>query len=163
MNKFAKTRFVIAAAILLCDTSDACSIQAPDFVQLVPRDARPGEIGPGMPEIRVEGVMRGDAHEPRYSCSDIGIVSLSVADAAETAELSYELVVVEGRHESEIVPTRPLRPRAGENRRRYFVFSWLDGDTHRQEPLDLHVRVTALSASGVRGGSSVVRILDPGR
>jgi len=154
----------VALAIALAPLQAiACSVTGPDFVEVTPRDALPGEAAPAAPRIEVVGIRRGSGDEPVTSCSDIGMLSLALRDEPGSAAPAYELKLLEGDSGALAIPPNPMRPRLAEDGGHYFVISWIDDASNDQEPLALKVRVTALSSTGARGGSVVVDIADPGR
>ncbi len=155
-------RAIIAAAALTLASPPilACSIAAPDYVDVEPRAARAAEAVPPPPPMRLEGITRGNGDEARMSCSDLGMVSLSVPG---TDDGIYLFELLSSTQDFPNLPSRPARAGPPHEDKRYFVFPWIDGATDDQEAIHLRIRVTALSPTGARGGNIVVAVDHPGR
>lgn len=155
-------RTTIAAAVLAlaCTPVPACSIAAPGSVDVAPRAARDGEPVPPPPAMRLEAITRGNGAEPQTSCSDLGMVSLSVPDSDVS---TYLFELVSSTTEFPNLPAGPVRAGPPQDGKRYFVFPWIDGAFDEQEAIHLRIRVTALSPTGARGGNIVIAVDDPGR
>jgi hypothetical protein len=153
----------LATGLLASSLAAACSFAPPDYVEVEPRVARAGEPVPPAPAIGVAGVSRGNGDEPQLSCSDLGVVSLWMPDDAATAATIVVFDVLSSTAAESIVPDRPMRAGPARDGRRYFVFPWIDGADDAQEPLRMRIRATALSATGARGGSTMIEVDDPGR
>lgn len=158
-------RAKVAAALLALTSAPApaCSLAGPEYVDVEPRAARADEQAEPPPAMRLAGITRGSGGEPRMSCSDLGMISLSVPDDAGAADGIYLFEMVSSTLELPNLPARPVRAGPPRDGKRYFVFPWVDGATDDQEPIHLRIRVTALSPTGARGGNIVIAIDDPGR
>jgi hypothetical protein len=140
----------------------ACSFVRPIPVEFDATLAKTGETPPPAPLVTVESITRGNGDDPGDSCSDTGVVVLSVPATRKTKDIAYTFEIVSGSADDTIfysVPSVGFKSKG----KYLFVFPWVDGAKSKQEPLNLVVRVTAFRRSGLKGESADVTITDPGR
>jgi len=88
-------------------------------------------------------------------CADLGFLVLNVPKQAQ----GYSFELVEGRFEGMSFPTGFVQP----TRLGYLSFVWVDGNTDRQEPINVIVKIIAMSSTGVLSEPLLLKIEDPGR
>jgi hypothetical protein len=88
-------------------------------------------------------------------CAGFGLLVLNVPKQV----LGYRFELVEGRFDGGLFPTGFVQP----TQLGYLAFSWLDGNADTQEPIDVTVRITAISSVGVLSEPLLLKIEDPGR
>jgi hypothetical protein len=129
---------------------------------------------PSAPAVELTRVTRGTdtAHGTAGSCSGgglFGFIIFSIPSTFESRKLLYRFELVAGEvrdHTGELRNDMfQTTPQIGveEDGKLFFTFTWNDGATFKQEPLNLIVRVTAIRQSGLSGDSIDVIVRDPGR
>jgi|SRR6188768_723990 len=132
----------------------ACSF-APGYEAFLPGPVmRPSPTLAPAPAVSVEGIRRGTNGDPGM-CADAGVLVLKVPRAAQ----GYSFELVEGRFDDQVFPQGFVQP----TRPGYLTFVWLDGNTDVQEPIDVVVKVTAISNIGVLSEPLLLKIEHPGR
>ncbi|MBI3676705.1 MAG: hypothetical protein HY243_08825 [Proteobacteria bacterium] len=158
---------VMAAAVILFVTAaNACSLATPRPFQSDAKLAISGETPPPVPIVSVAQIQRGEYHPGKqYSiCADVGFIALAIPADDTTRHLTYQFDLVSGVTEDEIFHNgKAFTTDYEEDGKLLFVFAWLDSPDEAQKPLDLRVRVTAMTKSGLRGNSTEIAIRDPGR
>jgi hypothetical protein len=157
------TQVLVAAIIVSPISARACSFPQPEPVEIgTPAPDAPKEAAPRAPLVVVESIGRGYRGKRADSCADTGVVTL-VIDVDEVSRgVVYDFREISGRADDIIFEPGAVSGGYGVGKVA-FVFPWIDGATHKQEPLDLVVRVTALTRSGVVGGFTDVHLRHPGR
>lgn len=136
---------------LACDAR-ACSV-LPTF-DPVPASVIGSESAPAAaPVVTVERIVRGRVGEAG-TCAELGFLTLKVPHEV----LGFRIEPVSGNLGRTVFPEGFVQPR--EQGRLGFV--WLDGNTDAQEPIDVVVRVSALSPDGVVSEPVQLRITHPG-
>ena len=106
------------------------------------------------PRLSVEKVERGYGGS-NDSCSDLGTIVLKVP----LSVAGYAFEIVEGQFDRDTpFPDGFVQPAT----RGYLRFVWIDGAKSLQEPIDVLVKITAISAVGVLSEPLFLRIQDPG-
>ncbi|MCH9692679.1 MAG: hypothetical protein K0U59_11580 [Gammaproteobacteria bacterium] len=137
-------------------TATACSL-SPGYVPfLVTPIAQKRGKPPKAPEIEVVSVRRGNIGDSGM-CADLGLVVFRVKDRQRHTGYLFE--VVEGSDKSEIIPNGIISSVEDSE----FRFPWLDGATEYQEPIELKIKVTAISTLGVESQPSYFWFKDRGR
>ena len=106
------------------------------------------------PQISVEKIERG-YRGGNDSCSDLGTLVLKVPESVA----GYAFEIVAGNFDGDMpFPAGFVQPAV----RGQLRFVWLDGPKSPQEPLNVLVKITAVSATGVLSEPLFLRIQDPG-
>jgi len=112
---------------------------------------------PAEPIVEIEEIMRaGDMGE---ICTGVAILTITIPIDRSNPAFAYKFELLSGTPE----PIFLDEPVVGVNRvkgKKTFIFRWIEQDV---VPMNAIVRVTAYSRSGRKGGSSEIRISDPGR
>jgi hypothetical protein len=146
---------VAVLALIAADAASACSPARGyrPFLS-VPTSSRAAALSPP-PRVTVDKIERGYG-DSNVDCSNLGVLVLKVP--AETIA-GYTFEIVTGRFDSEIpFPRGFVQPIT----RGQLRFVWLDGANSPQEPLDVVVKITALSATGALSEPKYLRVQDPG-
>jgi hypothetical protein len=156
MSSLALARVLLAlTAGTISVPSVACSV-TPGYKVFRPLILRPGLSLEPAPKVTVSGITRGHKEgDPAASCSDAGILVLAVSSDA----LGYRFEIVEGEFDDVVFPESFVQP----TEQGLLRFVWLDGDTNVQEPINVVVEITTLSANGTLSEPLLLRIEDPGR
>jgi hypothetical protein len=106
------------------------------------------------PQISVEKVERGYGGSDD-SCSDLGTLVLKVPESVA----GYAFEIVAGNFDNDVpFPAGFVQPAI----RGHLRFVWVDGPKSPQEPLNVLVKITAMSATGALSEPLFLRIQDPG-
>jgi hypothetical protein len=116
--------------------------------------SRPTMMLAPAPDVTVETIERGYDDGDGGSCSDAGVLVLTVPSDA----LGYRFELVAGSLEEDVFPSGYVRTR--ERGRLRFV--WLDGEHDWQESIDVLLKITTLSATGVVSEPTLLRIRHSG-
>jgi hypothetical protein len=133
----------------------ACSV-GPGYeaFRVVPKLLRPTMTLAPAPDVAVETIERGYDDGDGGSCSDAGVLVLTAPSDA----LGYRLELVAGSLDDDVFPDGYVRTR--ERGRLRFV--WLDGEQDWQESIDVLLKITTLSASGVVSEPTLLRVRHSG-
>jgi hypothetical protein len=143
---------LVVCAMMLARPVAACSL-APGYeaFQVRPAPEKSALIHP--PSVSVENIRRGHRGDSGL-CADLGFLVLKVLNA----RLGYRFEIVEGKLDG-VFPEGFIQPAAPG----YLSFVWVDGNTDAQEPIQIVVKVTAMSKAGHLSEPLMLRIADPGR
>jgi hypothetical protein len=132
----------------------ACSV-GPGYeaFRVAPKLLRPTMTLAPAPDVAVETIERGYDDGGRGSCSDAGVLVLKVPSDV----LGYRFELVAGSLD-DVFPDGYVRTR--ERGRLRFV--WLDGEHDWQESIDVLLKITTLSATGVVSEPTLLRIRHSG-
>ncbi|WP_237067477.1 hypothetical protein [Microbulbifer guangxiensis] len=147
----------ITLTFLLASYGHACSF-APgyqDFL-IAPSIYRKGPK-PESPKITVKKIQRGEKGDPGM-CADAGTLVLTIDNFR--LNTGYQFTIESGVADDQIFPEKYIAPVPGS---RELMFVWLDGASYFQEPIQLKVKVVAISLDGIESQASYVNIEDPGR
>lgn len=113
---------------------------------------------PDPPEISVKNIRRGRAGgDPAMDCSDAGIIELQVP---EYPIVGYRFEIFHGKFEDAVIPEGVIKPTMLSRDSLRFV--WLDGAHASQEPINVILKVYAVSSFGVESEPMFLNITDPG-
>ena len=148
-------RVLVAICIaVLASPAMACSF-APGYEVFRPGPVlRPRPSLNPAPAVVVDSIERGHRGDASL-CADAGILVLRVP----TDLFGYSLELVEGQFDDVVFPEGFVQP----TQRGYLRFVWLDGNTDRQEPIKVVVKITTMSVTGVLSEPVLLTIEDPGR
>jgi hypothetical protein len=120
-----------------------------------------GEVAPGAPVARVVSIVRGRAPTTPGSCEDAGEISIAVRDDSVRGYYGYEFRQVSGYSPDAIFPSGTYfgGPMDGEL---LFVFYWLDLPHKDRRQIDLVVRITPVTRSGLVGAPTELRVVESG-
>jgi hypothetical protein len=119
---------------------------------------------PPQPMLRVQSLTRGFDDGMGTSCSDTGVLTLVVEDAAENGGTAYFFDVTDGRAPADLLPRRLITPVELETGEVGFVFRWLDlppGATSL-EPIVATIEARRISQFGLASAPATVRIAHAG-
>jgi len=120
------------------------------------------EIKPPAPLAKLYSITRG-APNGNDSCSDTGVITITIPATSMSENLIYSFELESGRADDLIFYEGTYTAGYKDKAFLYFIFPWLDGANARQESLNLKVRITAHTKSGLKGESVLLNITDPGR
>ncbi len=116
-------------------------------------------IEPSRPNFSVNDITRGTIGESG-SCNDAGILSLAISPEPE--DTGYIFSIVDGTFEDQLFPSGPvIRIRDTIKPSSYF-FVWLDGYSTEQEPIDITVKIVAVSKDGGVSEPQLLKVVHPG-
>ncbi|TLM73953.1 hypothetical protein ACONUD_02700 [Microbulbifer harenosus] len=151
---------IIIGIILACFLSrygHACSF-APGYQKfLMAPSIYRKDAKPEAPKITVKEIRRGEKGDPGM-CADAGILVLKIENFK--LNTGYSFTIENGVAEDSIFPEDYIAPVPGS---RELMFVWLDGASYFQEPIELKVKVVAISLGGTESQPGYVKIEDPGR
>lgn len=115
------------------------------------------DVAPEPPKVTVKKIERGEKGDPGM-CADAGVLVLKIDNFK--LNTGYSFTIESGTVEDKIFPEDYIAPVPGS---RELMFVWLDGASNFQEPIDLKIKVVAVSLGGTESEPSYVKIEDPGR
>lgn len=119
---------------------------------------------PHIAKVRVESIVRGDAIDPEDSCSDTGVIEISIVVGKWPEVSAFSFDVVSGRIGDFAVQSGPIDGSSHRVGSTYvFVFPWIDGASEKQEPMNFRIRVTPYDRFGHPGAAKELSVHDPGR
>ncbi|MBM4362611.1 MAG: hypothetical protein FJ104_08010 [Deltaproteobacteria bacterium] len=159
---------VSAAVVLDAASALACSFSPPE-ARTADATVDDGTLAPARPVVTGVTLLRGYGSEcvdrGGFTCSDIGVVHLELAPAADDRTppggIGYRLVVVGGSLPEGFFgfPNEPFLASA----EGLWGF-WVDGANDAQEPVDFTLTLAAVDAAGNESvPSAPLRVHDPGR
>jgi hypothetical protein len=148
---------VIALLAGACEVASACSLARSYEPFRLRSTIRHAETNDPAPEVHVEEIKRGRSGDAT-ACANWGSVLIGVP----AGDVGYSFEPIEGSVSRIAFPVGYVQSIRGYARPAYLRFYWDDGATDDQEPIEIFVRVTAMSRDGVLSEPMVLRIEDPG-
>ena len=111
---------------------------------------------PEPPKVSIQEIERGRKGDPGM-CADAGILVLKIENYKRNT--GYLFTIEEGEAEDRMFPEKYIVPVPG---KKELTFVWLDGAYDLQEPLNLKVKVVAVSLSGAESQPSYIKVEHPG-
>jgi hypothetical protein len=139
----------------LCEVASACSLVRSYEPFRLPT-IRYTDPAPA-PDVRVADIKRGHSGSTT-ACANVGSVLVSVP----AGDAGYSFEVIESRGPRIVFPAGFVRSSSGYAQPANLRFYWDDGATDAQEPIELRVKVTAMSRDGVFTDPVVLKIEHPG-
>ncbi len=90
-----KPAFILVLA-LFSPVSTACSFAQPIPVEFNAALAKAGDTSPLPPVVTVESITRGNGSDSSDSCSDTGIVVLSIPATHKNKDFAYSFEIISG-------------------------------------------------------------------
>jgi len=151
-------QIIVAALIFFSSSSFACS-----FVQMTEDFDIDAEFAPTpmTPNFVVEKIVRGSDDGNIGSCSDAGILTLKRKNSPENPT-GYIFEILTGEFEDQLFYPEPVRATERFEQEGLYKFVWLDGSNDEQEPINIEVKIVALSKSGERSKPQILKVTHPG-
>jgi len=113
---------------------------------------------PVTPTFKVTSILRGQRGS-FGSCADTGQLILSLKETPKY-EQGYLFEIVDGKFEEKEIFQGMVK--AFRNDITDFYFAWFDGNSNKQEPINIKVKITAVSLSGVKSKPQFLQIVHKG-
>lgn len=153
-----KNLSLVIFAWLFSSLTWACSfVQMTEDFKIIEGD---GEA-PESPNFEVSSIHRGSDDGNYASCSDAGILTLKLLSKS-MPNVGYLFSIEKGKYDVGLFPDEPIV-----TSKQFFLsgeynFIWLDGNSNEQEPIDIVVRIVAVSESGKKSEPTFLTINHPG-
>ena len=159
------TKLALVVACQFIGVAHACM---PVFIDAFPIESQQSSAGKGevVPEILVKSVSVGRASTDA-PCPDVSSVTLeleiSERSGIDLNKLGFELSVTSGvKPKSLVIPTEPVSPNVLHSKRSgALVFGWLEDSSKALDPINLKLKINAITAQGARGKSTEFRVESP--
>lgn len=142
----------------------ACSF-APGYRTFELSSTRPPNLGPTptTPELSLHEIKRGSDDGNFASCSDAGILTISLDDPEAAKNLGFLFELESGSFPDKVLPEEIVAPIELADGSLGFFFVWLDLPAGRSdvEPIEVKVSVRAVSPTMVEGSKVYLDILNP--
>lgn len=115
---------------------------------------------PSQPNFTLGEIHRGSKGDIG-SCRDVGSIKLFLQNEPSEST-GYIFRISEGVFEDQLFYDAPVKRVEKYSEPGEYSFRWLDGLTQVQEPIDITIEITAVSASGARSEPQYVRATHPG-
>jgi len=119
------------------------------------------EIQPIKPTFVVNHIGRGEDDGNHGSCSDAGMISLKLNEKPPLKQ-GYIFEIVEGEFEDSLFDGTPVIINDLIENKSTYSFIWFDGNSDEQEPINIKVKIIAVSNSGHKSTPQYVVIKHPG-
>ncbi|MCV6620423.1 MAG: hypothetical protein OIF51_01565 [Cellvibrionaceae bacterium] len=151
-----------ALVLLLLSLSSSYSL-ACSFAQMLQDFEVKEGIGkpPQKPGFIVHKIHRGTDDGEFSSCSDAGIITLKLS-APQTESVGYIFEIVEGEFEDQLFLGNPVEATSRFKKDGLYKFIWLDGSSVEQEPINITVKIEAVTTTGQRSEPQLLNVLHPG-
>lgn len=118
---------------------------------------------PTTPSLSVHSIKRGTDDGNFASCSDAGVLTVSLSDPEAAKNLGFLFELESGSFPDKVLPDEIIAPIELPDGSLGFYFVWLDLPTGRSdvEPIDVKVSVRAVSPTMVEGSKVVLDIWNP--
>jgi hypothetical protein len=143
--------------LLFSNAIFACSL-APSMESFVINPGYHLTKKPLKPRFELIKVKRGYDDGNYASCSDAGIITIKAISKYTSNAVAYKFEIVAGELEDSVFPEGAVQSLNGNE----FYFVWLDGSSNKQEPIEIILKIVALSPSGIESEPSLLRISHPG-
>lgn len=120
-----------------------------------------GTVAPKKPSFKVLNIERGTDDGNLGSCSDAGILTLYQNEPYQD-NVGYKFEVVSGNLDDTIFQSDAIKAVSSLEKEHLYKFVWLDGSTKVQEPIDIKIKVIAVSVSGTESEPSYIEVMHPG-
>ena len=150
-------RITIFLLLLFPITSLACS-----FARVVEEFSATEErtIIPDTPNFTVTSVYRGTKGSIG-DCSDAGSIRLTVSPEPKK-ETGYIFSISEGAFEDQLFDPAPIIRIKEYTEEGEYSFIWFDGNTIEQEPINITIKIVAVSRDGGHSEPQFVKVSHPG-
>lgn len=112
---------------------------------------------PLQPDFIVHEIHRGTDDGSYSSCSDAGILTLKLS-SPQPENTGYIFEIVEGDFEDHLFQGGPVQATAYYAKDGFYKFVWLDGSSVEQEPINIIVKIQAISKTGKKSESQHLKI-----
>lgn len=119
------------------------------------------KVEPNIPSFELSHIGRGEDDGNHGSCSDAGVISLTLKKIPLN-EQGYIFEIVEGSFEDTLFDSAPVIINDLIEDKSTYSFIWFDGNSDEQEPINIKVKITAVSKSGHQSAPQYVDIKHPG-
>ena len=117
------------------------------------------EMVPKIPDFEVLSISRGERGDAGM-CADAG--TLTLVSKNLDGENGFIFEIEEGEYDVGLFPNQPVILVERFAAKAEYFFVWLDGNTKEQEPIDILVKITAISKSGNLSEPQYLRVFHPG-
>ena len=142
----------------------ACSF-APGYRTFELSSTRPPNSGPTpiTPSLSVHSIKRGTDDGNFASCSDAGVLTVSLNDPEAAKNLGFLFELESGSFPDKVLPDEIVAPIELADGSLGFYFVWLDLPTGRSDvkPIDVKVSVRSVSPTMVEGTKVMLDIRNP--
>ena len=149
--------------ILFLSSVFSVNVFACSFMQMLqPFEVVDGSgAAPDNPSFSVKKVHRGKDDGNFASCSDAGIITLKL-DPEQNAGMGYIFEIVEGEFEDQLFTGEPITATEHYAKDGLYKFLWLDGSSDEQEPINIVVKIQAVSKTGEKSSPQLLNVSHPG-
>ena len=112
-----------------------------------------------MPSFTVTSIERG---RKGYSGSCAGAGILTIRAERFQPDTGYIFSLAEGEMEDQLFYPSTIQKVPGSEEPGEYFFIWLDGNTEAQEPIDIVIKITAVSKDGGRSEPQYLKVQHPG-
>lgn len=119
------------------------------------------KVEPIIPAFELSHIGRGKYDGNHGSCSDAGVVSLKLKEMP-SIEQGYIFEITEGTFEDTLFDTGPVIINDLIEDKSTYSFIWFDGNSDEQEPINIKVKIIAVSRSGHQSAPQFIEIKHPG-
>lgn len=144
--------------LLLSNNSFACSFM-PTMEMF--KTSSVERIEPTIPMFKLSHIGRGEDDGNHGSCSDAGVITLKL-QSIPIVDQGYIFEIIEGSFEDTLFDTAPVILNDLIEDKSTYSFIWFDGNSDEQEPINIKVKITAVSKSGHQSAPQYVDIKHPG-
>jgi len=126
-----------------------------DFVDFIVSQEK--HVEASKPNFTVASIHRGTDDGNGGSCSDAGIINLKIKGDF-LKEQGYIFEIVQGVFEGNPFSKQAIFPDKLWHNKRLFRFIWFDGNSIKQEPFNIMVKIVAVSISGHKSEPQLLEI-----
>ncbi len=157
---------LVAALLATFLLSDAFACRfAPGYRTFELSSTRPPSSGPTptTPSLSVHSIKRGTDDGDFASCSDAGVLAVSLNDPEVANNLGFLFELESGSFPDKVLPDEVVAPIELADGSLGFYFVWLDLPAGRSdvEPINVKVSVRAVSPTMVEGSKVILEIRNP--
>jgi hypothetical protein len=116
---------------------------------------------PVTPDFVVGGISRGHDDGNSVSCSDAGVISLKLKTTPSNPT-GYLFEMLENDFEDQLFISKPISILEDYDKNSPFYFRWLDGSNEVQEPINIAIKIIAVSKTGDKSTPQYLKITHPG-
>ena len=137
----------------------AGACEPPSMPELVISDSNgyEGERAPPAPVARVVSIKRGAKPDVFGSCDDAGEITIAVRDDSPRGYFAYEFRQISGTAPDEIFPSGAYFG-GSTGKELQFNFYWFDPPVKNRQEVNLVVRITPITQSGLVGEATELQV-----
>jgi hypothetical protein len=155
-------KFILFLLIVIASNSFACKPAIPITVFEIKKGALP--VQPITPRFKIKKIIRGTRARGVTDCAwmyNMGSIELQSLISPKT-EQGYIFEIVKGKLKDAYFNLNPVTVSSFRKDKSIYELGWRDKNSNSQSPLNITLKITAVSRSGLKSKPQFLHIIQPG-